>query len=83
MQLLCLEERLSPQVLSALEEDSQMGRLLACRSLSVMLTLIGRSMNQDTLNKIYPGKLESNNPTEAPNYYTKDINLGFLMQMTA
>ncbi|XP_039681604.1 dynein assembly factor 5, axonemal-like isoform X2 [Perca fluviatilis] len=53
-QLLCLEEKLSPQVLSALEEDSQMSRLLACRSLSAILRLIGTSLHPEALNKIYP-----------------------------
>ncbi|XP_056263167.1 dynein axonemal assembly factor 5 [Pseudoliparis swirei] len=53
-QLLCLEEKLCPPVLSALEEDSQMGRLLACRSLTVILRLIGTSLHPEALNKIYP-----------------------------
>ncbi|XP_034000207.1 dynein assembly factor 5, axonemal-like [Trematomus bernacchii] len=53
-QLLCLEEKVSPQVLSALEEDSQMARLLACRSLSIILRLIGASLHPEALNKIYP-----------------------------
>ncbi|KAK5856297.1 hypothetical protein PBY51_007905 [Eleginops maclovinus] len=53
-QLLCLEEKVSPQVLSALEEDSQMGRLMACRSLSTILRLIGTSLHPEALNKIYP-----------------------------
>ncbi|XP_068575096.1 dynein axonemal assembly factor 5-like isoform X1 [Cebidichthys violaceus] len=53
-QLLCLEEKLSPQVLSALEEDSQMGRLLACRSLSAILRLIGANLHPEALNRIYP-----------------------------
>lgn len=56
MQLLCMEEKLTPQVLSALEEDSQMGRLLACRSLSAILLLIGSSLHPEALNKLYPGK---------------------------
>ncbi|MEQ2171823.1 hypothetical protein GOODEAATRI_014579 [Goodea atripinnis] len=55
-QLLCLEERLSPLVFSALEEDSQMSRLLACRSLSATLELIGTSLHHEALNKIYPGR---------------------------
>ncbi|XP_068434331.1 dynein axonemal assembly factor 5-like [Clinocottus analis] len=57
-QLLCLEEKLSPQVLSALEEDSQMSRLLACRSLSVVLRLIGTDLHPEALNKIYPALLK-------------------------
>ncbi|XP_041829819.1 dynein assembly factor 5, axonemal-like [Melanotaenia boesemani] len=57
-QLLFLEEKLSPQVLSALEEDSQMSRLLACRCLSAVLRLIGTSLQQEALNKIYPELLK-------------------------
>ncbi|XP_059204870.1 dynein axonemal assembly factor 5-like [Centropristis striata] len=57
-QLLCLEEKLSPQVLSALEEDSQMARLLACRSLSAILRLTGTSLHPEALNKVYPELLK-------------------------
>ncbi|XP_069558910.1 dynein axonemal assembly factor 5-like isoform X2 [Brachyistius frenatus] len=57
-QLLCLDEKLSPQVLSALEEDSQMSRLLACRSLSAILGLIGTSLHHEALIKIYPELLK-------------------------
>ncbi|XP_044037065.1 dynein axonemal assembly factor 5-like isoform X3 [Siniperca chuatsi] len=57
-QLLCLEEKLSPLVLSALEEDSRMSRLLACRSLSTILKLIGTSLHPEALNKIYPELLK-------------------------
>uniref|UniRef100_A0AAZ3PDV6 Dynein axonemal assembly factor 5 n=1 Tax=Oncorhynchus tshawytscha TaxID=74940 RepID=A0AAZ3PDV6_ONCTS len=56
--LLAVEERLSPQVLSALEEDSQLSRLLACRSLSTLLKLIGPSLHPDALNNIYPEVLK-------------------------
>lgn len=59
MQLLCLEEKLIPLVLSALDEDSHMSRLMACRSLSNILKLIGTSLHPDALNKIYPGKLQT------------------------
>nr|XP_046271608.1 dynein axonemal assembly factor 5-like [Scatophagus argus] len=57
-QLMCLEEKLSPLVLSALDEDSQMARLLACRSLSTVLKLVGSSLHPDALNKIYPELLK-------------------------
>ncbi|KAM6905310.1 dynein axonemal assembly factor 5 [Xenentodon cancila] len=57
-QLLCLEEKLSPQVLSALEEDSRMSRLMACRSISTILGLIGASLHHEALNKIYPELLK-------------------------
>ncbi|XP_041633906.1 dynein assembly factor 5, axonemal-like [Cheilinus undulatus] len=53
-QLLCLEEKLLPLLLSALDEDSQMGRLFAHRSLSSILKLAGTSLHPEALNKIYP-----------------------------
>ncbi|XP_040918833.1 dynein assembly factor 5, axonemal-like [Toxotes jaculatrix] len=57
-QLLCLEEKLSPLVLSALEEDSQMARLFACRSVSTILRLIGTSLHPEAHNKMYPELLK-------------------------
>ncbi|XP_003450103.1 dynein assembly factor 5, axonemal [Oreochromis niloticus] len=57
-QLICLEERMRPQVLSALEEDSQMSRLLACRCLCAILRLTGTSLHHEALNKIYPELLK-------------------------
>ncbi|XP_010887752.2 dynein assembly factor 5, axonemal [Esox lucius] len=57
-QLLGVEERLSPQVLSCLEEDSQLSRLLACQSLSTLLKLTGASLHADALNKLYPEVLK-------------------------
>lgn len=57
-QVLCVEETLSPQVLSALEEDSPMARLLACRSVSTIIKLVGPSLHPDALNKIYPELLK-------------------------
>ncbi|PWA33847.1 hypothetical protein CCH79_00018724 [Gambusia affinis] len=57
-QLLSLEEKLSPLVLSALDEDSQMSRVLACRSLSATLQLVGTSLHHEALNKIYPELLK-------------------------
>ncbi|XP_034567169.1 dynein assembly factor 5, axonemal-like isoform X2 [Notolabrus celidotus] len=57
-QLLCVEEKLLPLVLSALDEDSQMGRLYACRSLSAIIKLTGTSLHPEALNKIYPELLK-------------------------
>lgn len=54
VQLLSLEEKLIPLVLSALEEDAQTSRKFACRSLSIVLELTGPSLHPDALNKIYP-----------------------------
>lgn len=54
VQLLSLEEKLIPLVLSALEEDAQTSRTFACRSLCIILELTGSSLHPDVLNKIYP-----------------------------
>ncbi|KAJ8398750.1 hypothetical protein AAFF_G00419470 [Aldrovandia affinis] len=57
-QLLSVEVQLTPQVLAALDEDSQMSRLLACRTLSALLRLLGPELHPDTLNTIYPELLK-------------------------
>lgn len=54
VQLLSLEEKLIPLVLSSLEEDAQTSRMFACRSLCIILELTGSSLHADALNKIYP-----------------------------
>lgn len=73
VQLLCLEEKLSPLVLSALDEDSQMARLFACRSLSTILQLIGTSLHPEALNKIYPGKKKQKKQSTHTNERTSFI----------
>ncbi|ROL51129.1 Dynein assembly factor 5, axonemal [Anabarilius grahami] len=50
-----LEETLRTQLISALEEDSKLARLLACRSLYSLLKLTAQQLSPDSLNKIYPG----------------------------
>ncbi|XP_077590424.1 dynein axonemal assembly factor 5 [Stigmatopora nigra] len=57
-QLLRVEENLTPQLLSSLDEDSQMARLLACRSLCALLRLAGPGLRDEVLNKIYPELLK-------------------------
>ncbi|XP_068606399.1 dynein axonemal assembly factor 5-like [Brachionichthys hirsutus] len=57
-QVMLLEERLSPLLLSALDEDSQMARLFACRSLLTILKLAGTGLHCEALNKIYPELLK-------------------------
>uniref|UniRef100_A0A669EYT5 Dynein axonemal assembly factor 5 n=1 Tax=Oreochromis niloticus TaxID=8128 RepID=A0A669EYT5_ORENI len=54
----CKHLGMRPQVLSALEEDSQMSRLLACRCLCAILRLTGTSLHHEALNKIYPELLK-------------------------
>lgn len=57
-QVLSVEETLSTQLISALEEDSKLARLLACRSLHALLKLTTQRLNTDSLNKIYPELLK-------------------------
>ncbi|XP_017311966.1 dynein axonemal assembly factor 5 isoform X2 [Ictalurus punctatus] len=53
-QVLNMEAEFSAYLISALEEDSQLSRLLACRSISSFITVTEQCLNPDTLNKIYP-----------------------------
>ncbi|RXN35484.1 dynein assembly factor axonemal [Labeo rohita] len=56
--VLLVEETLSTQLISALEEDSKLARLLACRSLHSLLRLTTQRLSTDSLNKIYPELLK-------------------------
>uniref|UniRef100_A0A671MPT5 Dynein assembly factor 5, axonemal-like n=1 Tax=Sinocyclocheilus anshuiensis TaxID=1608454 RepID=A0A671MPT5_9TELE len=56
--VLSVKETLSTQLISALEEDSKLARLLACRSLHSLLKLTTQRLNTDSLNKIYPELLK-------------------------
>ncbi|XP_068192211.1 dynein axonemal assembly factor 5-like isoform X2 [Antennarius striatus] len=53
-----LEERLLPLLLSSLGEDSRMSKLFACRSLFTVLKLTGSGLRPEALNKIYPELLK-------------------------
>nr|XP_023666379.1 dynein assembly factor 5, axonemal isoform X1 [Paramormyrops kingsleyae] len=57
-QLVGVQDRLMPHILAALDEDSQLSRLMACRSISALQTLAGKQLHPDTLNKIYPELLK-------------------------
>ncbi|TSK87498.1 Dynein assembly factor 5, axonemal [Bagarius yarrelli] len=57
-QVLDMETEFSACLISALDEDSQLSRLLACRSISSFITVSDRCLNPDTLNKIYPELLK-------------------------
>ncbi|XP_065109082.1 dynein axonemal assembly factor 5 [Paramisgurnus dabryanus] len=57
-QVLSVEETLRTQLISALEEDSKLARLLACRSLHSLLKITAHQLNTDSLNKIYPELLK-------------------------
>lgn len=55
-QILDVQETLMPQVLSTLEEDSQMTRLTSCRIIDVFLKTSGGAIDPDKFIKIYPGR---------------------------
>ncbi|CAL8304585.1 unnamed protein product [Merluccius merluccius] len=57
-QLLCVEQKLSSQLVGGLQEDSPTARLFACRCLSIVLRLAGASLHPDALNNIYPELLK-------------------------
>ncbi|XP_069761893.1 dynein axonemal assembly factor 5-like [Narcine bancroftii] len=57
-QALGLYDDLMPKMIAALDEDSKMTRLLACRAISAILKVIGNQMDPDKLNKLYPELLK-------------------------
>ncbi|XP_048465834.1 dynein axonemal assembly factor 5-like [Rhincodon typus] len=57
-QALGVYEDLMPKVIAALDEDSKMTRLLACRIISAILKVCGNQLDHDKLNKLYPELLK-------------------------
>uniref|UniRef100_A0A2K5EZ71 Dynein axonemal assembly factor 5 n=1 Tax=Aotus nancymaae TaxID=37293 RepID=A0A2K5EZ71_AOTNA len=53
-----VQETLMPQVLTTLEEDSQMTRLISCRIINTFLKTLGGVIDPDKLIKIYPELLK-------------------------
>ncbi|KAM5213583.1 dynein axonemal assembly factor 5 isoform 1-T1 [Hipposideros larvatus] len=53
-----VQRTLMPQVLTTLEEDSQMTRLTSCRIISVFLEASGGAIDPDKFTKIYPELLK-------------------------
>uniref|UniRef100_G1RA65 Dynein axonemal assembly factor 5 n=1 Tax=Nomascus leucogenys TaxID=61853 RepID=G1RA65_NOMLE len=53
-----VQETLMPQVLTTLEEDSQMTRLISCRIINTFLKTSGGMMDAEKLIKIYPELLK-------------------------
>nr|XP_033819652.1 dynein assembly factor 5, axonemal [Geotrypetes seraphini] len=58
VELLQVLEILMPQVIIALDEDSKISRLMACRIINVILQICGNQFDPDKLNKIYPELLK-------------------------
>lgn len=70
-----MEAEFSAYLISALEEDSQLSRLLACRSISSFITVTEQCLNPDTLNKIYPGThMQNNTKTSTTQLYHDMLN---------
>ncbi|XP_039767023.1 dynein assembly factor 5, axonemal isoform X1 [Ornithorhynchus anatinus] len=57
-QVLEVQELLLPQIITTLEEDSKMTRLLSCRIISIFLKSCGDMIVPDKLLKIYPEVLK-------------------------
>ncbi|XP_005997023.1 dynein axonemal assembly factor 5 [Latimeria chalumnae] len=57
-QALKVHNDLMPQVLSTLEEDSKLTRLVACRIVGAFLKLCGNQFSPDKLNAVYPELLK-------------------------
>uniref|UniRef100_A0A8C4QWF5 Dynein axonemal assembly factor 5 n=1 Tax=Eptatretus burgeri TaxID=7764 RepID=A0A8C4QWF5_EPTBU len=57
-QAMALSNELLPQLISMLEEDPRMTRLLTCRTLKSLLILCGTKLEPDTLNTVYPDVLK-------------------------
>ncbi|XP_072549719.1 dynein axonemal assembly factor 5-like [Salminus brasiliensis] len=57
-QVLSVEPKLIADLISALEEDSQLSRLLASRSLETLMSITAHCLSPDTCNKIYPELLK-------------------------
>lgn len=56
LQIQDVQETLMPQVLTTLEEDSQMTRLISCRIINTFLKTSGSMTDPEKLIKIYPGR---------------------------
>ncbi|KAM4631833.1 dynein axonemal assembly factor 5 [Discoglossus pictus] len=57
-EILQVQDVLMPQVLTTLEEDSKMSRLMSCRIIKILLSVCGHQLEPDKLNKIYPDVLK-------------------------
>lgn len=48
-----------PQIIAAMDEDSKMTRLMACRIVGVLLKVCGRQFDEDNFTKTYTGECRS------------------------
>ncbi|NXY75868.1 DAAF5 factor, partial [Glareola pratincola] len=52
-EILKVKDRLMPQIIAAMDEDSKMARLMACRIVGVLLKVCGRQFDEDNFTKTY------------------------------
>ncbi|NXH14796.1 DAAF5 factor, partial [Bucco capensis] len=52
-EILKVKDELVPQIIAAMDEDSKMTRLMACRIVSVFLKVCGRQLDEDKFTKTY------------------------------
>ncbi|NXG34853.1 DAAF5 factor, partial [Dromaius novaehollandiae] len=57
-EILEIEGMLMPQIISSMDEDSKITRLMACRIVGVILKVCGRQFDSDKLIKTYPEVLK-------------------------
>ncbi|OCT64179.1 hypothetical protein XELAEV_18045280mg [Xenopus laevis] len=57
-EILQVEDNLMPRVITTLEEDSKMCRLMSCRIIRALLSTCEKQLRPDKLNKIYPELLK-------------------------
>lgn len=48
-----------PQIIAAMDEDSKITRLMACRIVGVFLKVCGRQFDEDQFTNTYTGKCKS------------------------
>ncbi|NXN45372.1 DAAF5 factor, partial [Rhinoptilus africanus] len=52
-EILKVKDRLMPQIIAAMDEDSKLTRLMACRIVGVLLKVCGRQFDEDNFTKTY------------------------------
>ncbi|KAM8960244.1 dynein axonemal assembly factor 5 [Pelodytes ibericus] len=57
-EILQVQDFVMPQVVTTLEEDSKMSRLVSCRIICALLSVCEQGLDPDKLNKIYPALLK-------------------------
>lgn len=59
LQILKVKDELMPQIIAAMDEDSKIARLMACRIVGVLIKACGRHFDEDQFTKTYTGRCKS------------------------